>query len=66
MKRKLREQCLKLPGTFAEFKTLDECSPAIKKLVAEAKKRPLVHVDKERRISDKMPKVISRYSKDRR
>jgi len=65
MKRKLREQCLKLPGTFAEFKTIDECSPALKELIAEAKKRPLIPVGKDRRVSDKMPKVISRSSKDK-
>lgn len=61
MKEKLRQHCLNLPGTFAEFKTIDECSPALRKLIAEAKKRPLVPVSKNRRISDKMPKKLSKY-----
>ena len=65
MKHKLRQHCLTLPGTFAEFKTIDECSPALKELVADAKKRPLKPVSRKRRISDKMPKVISKYSKDK-
>jgi len=63
MKQKLREYCLKLPGTFAEFKTIDECSPALKKLIAEAKKRPLIPVKKERKITDKIPKIISKKTK---
>ncbi len=62
MKQKLREYCLKLPGTFAEFKTIDECSPALKELIAEAKKRPLIPVAKNRRLSDKMPKIINKKS----
>jgi len=63
MKQKLRKYCLKLPGTFAELKTIDECSPALKKLIAEAKKKPLIPVKKERRITDKIPKIISKKPK---
>jgi arylsulfatase A-like enzyme len=64
MKHKLRQYCLKLPGTFAEFKTIDECSPLLEEVIADAKNRPLKPVSRKRRISDKMPKVIGRYSKD--
>lgn len=59
MKAELRRYCLKLPGTFAEFKTIDECQPALRELIAQAKTNPLIPVSKKRRISDKMPKIIS-------
>ena len=61
MKLKLRRECMNLPGTFAEFKTIDDCSGGLKKLIAEAKKRPLVAVSKNRKISDKMPRKLSEY-----
>jgi len=64
MKRKLRRECINLPGTFAEFKTIDDCSGGLKELIAEAKKRPLVAVSKNRRISDKMPKKLNEYFQD--
>ena len=60
MKQKLREYCLKLPGTFAEFKTIDECPVALKELIAQARKKPLIRVSKNRRITYKMPKIISK------
>jgi hypothetical protein len=58
MKRKLREYCLGLPGTFAEFKTIDECPAALKELIAQAKIKPLIPISTKRRITDKMPKII--------
>jgi arylsulfatase A-like enzyme len=64
MKRKLRQECVNLPGTFAEFKTIDDCPGRFKELIAEAKKRPLAAVSKNRRISDKMPKKLSKYFQD--
>ena len=64
MKRKLRQECVNLPGTFAEFKTIDDCPGSFKELIAEARKRPLVAVSKNRRISDKMPKKLSKYFQD--
>jgi hypothetical protein len=63
MKQKLRQECMKLPGTFAEFKTINDCSDELKKLIDEAKKRPLVPVRKKRRITNKMPKRINKYIK---
>lgn len=63
MKAKLRQYCLKLPGTFAEFKTIDECPAPLKELVAQARTRPLIPVSKNRRISNKMPKIISEKSR---
>jgi len=39
MKKLMREQCLSRPGTFAEFKSIDECSERWQKKVAEAKKK---------------------------
>ncbi|MHC4569039.1 MAG: hypothetical protein ACYTE3_25170 [Planctomycetota bacterium] len=58
MKAKLRRYCLSLPGTFAEFKTIDECQPALRELIAHAGIKPLVPISKNRRISDRMPKII--------
>ncbi len=60
MKAKLREQCLQLPGTFGEIKTLDDCPEEFRQMIAEARKRPLIPVKKGRRISNKMPKVIGK------
>jgi len=39
MKKLMREECLRRPGTFAEFKTVDDCSPRWQKMVAQAKKK---------------------------
>ncbi|MHC4172244.1 MAG: hypothetical protein ACYTBX_15890 [Planctomycetota bacterium] len=63
MKAKLRQYCLKLPGTFAEFKAIDECPAPLKELIAQARTRPLIRVSKNRRISNKMPKIISEKSR---
>lgn len=59
-KEKLREYCLKLPGTFAEFKTLKDCQPEFRGLLGRAKREPLIPVTKKRRLSDKMPKIIGK------
>jgi arylsulfatase A-like enzyme len=56
MKKRLREYCLDLPGTFAEFKTLDECSPRLQALVAKARKEPLIPVSNKNRRTPKKPK----------
>jgi len=39
MKKLMREECLRRPGTFAEFKTIEECPQRWQKMVAEAKKK---------------------------
>jgi hypothetical protein len=56
MKAKLREYCLKLPGTFAEFKTLEDCPPEFRELLDRARKEPLLPIKTTRKLSDKTPK----------
>ena len=56
MKAKLREYCLKLPGTFAEFKTLEDCPPEFRELLDRARKEPLLPIKTNRKLSDKTPK----------
>lgn len=65
MKQILRAHCMQLPGTFAEFKTLDDCPRALRERIAEARQRPLIPVTKKRKITDKMPNVIRKIAEYR-
>jgi arylsulfatase A-like enzyme len=58
MKRRLRQYCLQLPGTFAELKTVDDCPADFAELLKKARTEPLVPVSTGRKLSDKMPKAI--------
>jgi len=63
MKRRLRQYCLNLPGTFAEFKTIDDCPAEFARLLDRARAEPLIPITTKRRISDKVPKPIEAIGK---
>ncbi len=47
MKEKMREVCLELPGTFAEFKTEDDCSEDFRAMLENARLAPIAPIDHE-------------------
>ena len=58
MKKKLRNYCLNLPGTFGEIKTAKDCPREFIELLERAKKEPLIRVSDSLRVPSKFPKVF--------
>jgi arylsulfatase A-like enzyme len=68
MKRRMREYCVTIPGTFGEFKSEQECPAEFREMLANARREPLVPVGgideaRERHMVEKVKDKFPRKDK---